>query len=290
MKPPAFNYVAPVAAQDVVALLAEHGADARVIAGGQSLVPLLNLRIIRPAVLIDLNRCRELDYVEPRDGYLAFGPMTRQLDALKSPVVRQHCPLVAQALEWTGPVAVRSRATVGGTIAHADRVAELPAVAVALEAVMVIEGARGRREVTAAEFFLGDLSTAVEPDEFLREIRFPICEPGAFSSFAEVSVRQEGVAVVGLATYLVKDGERVRKVALAAMGVAAAPMRLRAAEAELLARGLGPAAIEAAAQAACNEVDPQSDLYGSAEYRRHVVGAMVKKALHEAARGGSNER
>ena len=287
MKPPAFNYVAPVAAQDVVALLAEHGADARVIAGGQSLVPLMNLRIIRPAVLIDLNRCRELDYVEPREGYLAFGTMTRQLDAMKSPLVRRHCPLVAQALEWTGPVAVRSRATVGGTIAHADRVAELPAVAVALEAVMVIEGARGRREVAAAEFFLGDLSTAVEPDEFLREIRFPICESGAFSSFAEVSVRQEGVAVVGLATYLVKDGERVRKVAL---GVDAAPMRLHAAEGELLARGLSPAAIEAAAQAARDEVDPQSDLYGSAEYRRHVVGAMVKKALQDAARGESNER
>ncbi len=282
MKPPAFSYVAPQAVADVIGLLALHGTDARVIAGGQSLVPLMNLRIIRPAVLIDLNHCAGLDYIEQRGGYVAFGPMTRQIDAMNSPLVRQHCPLVSQALAWTGPVAVRSRSTVGGTLAHADRVAELPAVAVALDAVMVIEGASGRREVAARDFFLGDLTTAVEPHELLREARFPVCQASSFSSFTEVSVRQEGVAVVGLAVYLEREGKRVRKAALAAMGVDAAPLRLRLAEGELLNRGLSPDAIEAVASIAAGEIEPMSDLYTSAAYRKHVIGALLKKALHKA--------
>lgn len=282
MKPPAFGYVAPSTVQDIVGLLALHGADARVLAGGQSLVPLMNLRIIRPAVLIDLNRCKELDYIEHRGGHVALGPMTRQIDAMKSPIVRQHCPLVSQALEWTGPVAVRSRSTVGGTLAHADRVAELPAVAVALEAVMVIEGPNGKREVTASDFFLGDLTTAIGPQEFLREARFPVCEPDSFSSFSEVSVRAEGVAVVGLAVSLTMSGEKVRKAALAAMGVDAAPVRLRKAEDELLNRGCGAGSIDEIARIAKSEVDPASDPYASAAYRKHVIGAMLKQALQSA--------
>ncbi len=283
MRPPPFSYVAPKAASEVVRLLAQHGADARVIAGGQSLVPLMNLRIIRPAVLIDLNQCRELDYIERRGSHVAIGAMTRQIDAMKSPIVVQHCALVAQALEWTGPVAVRCRATVGGTLAHADRVAELPAVAVALEAVMVIEGSEGQREVAASQFFLGDLTTAIEPHEFLREVRFPVSDPHAFSAFAEVSVRQEGVAVVGLAAYLTREGEKVRKAALAAMGVDAAPVRLRNVEAELVRRGCSAAAIEAIAKVASDEVSPSSDPYASAAYRKHAIGALLKKALQGAA-------
>src|SRR5947207_11801144 len=168
MKPPAFRYFAPTTIDEVVRLLGEHGADARVLAGGQSLVPLMNLRIVRPAALIDLNRCPGLDYIERRGSRVAIGAMTRQIDAMNSAVIRENCPLVSQALAHTGPVAVRSRATVGGTLAHADRVAELPAVAVALDAVLVIEGINGRREVAATDFFLGDLTTAIEPGEFLR--------------------------------------------------------------------------------------------------------------------------
>jgi CO/xanthine dehydrogenase FAD-binding subunit len=289
MKPPAFRYAAPTTVREVVALLAQHGGDARVIAGGQSLVPLMNLRIIRPAVLIDLNRCAELNYIEHRDGYLAFGPMVRQLDAHRSAVVRALCPLVADALEWTGPVAVRARSTVGGTLAHADRVAELPAVAIALEAVMVIEGEGGRREVDAADFFLGDLSTVIEPGEFLREVRFPVTAAHAYTGFSEVGVRQEGVAVVGLAAYLERDPEqvhRVAKVALAAMGVDAAPVRLRAAEAVLLRRGLradAKQAIEEACEAACGEIAPMADIYTSAAYRKHAVAALLRKTLRAAA-------
>ncbi|MCY1267698.1 6-hydroxypseudooxynicotine dehydrogenase complex subunit alpha [compost metagenome] len=291
MKPPSFIYVSPKTVQEVIGLLSQHGAEARVLAGGQSLVPIMNLRIMRPAVLIDLNQCQGLDYIEHRAGHVAIGAMTRQIDAMKSPVVRQHCPLVSQALAWTGPVAVRSRATVGGTLAHADRVAELPAVAVALDAVMVIDGVNGPREVAASEFFLGDLTTAIEPGEFLREARFPVCVPGSFSSFFEVSVRQEGVAVVGLAVYLARQGGKVQKAALAAMGVDAAPVRLRRAEAHLTTHGLGDAAIEMIAGIAAEEIDPMSDLYASDAYRKHAIGAMLKKALQNAAmEGNPNER
>jgi carbon-monoxide dehydrogenase medium subunit len=287
VKPPAFSYAAPKGVEEVISLLAQHGADARVLAGGQSLVPLMNLRIIRPGVLIDLNHCPGLDYIERRGSYVAFGPMTRQMDAMKSSITRANCPLVAQALTFTGPVAVRNRATVGGTLAHADRVAELPAVAMALDAVMVIEGAKGRREVPASDFFVGDLTTAIEPGEFLREARFPVCEANSFSTFSEVSVRQEGVAVVGLAVYLVKDGERIRKAALAAMGVDATPVRLRKAEAALEARGTSPSTSDEVAGIATAEVNPITDIYASAAYRKHVMGAMVKKALRNALSNGA---
>ncbi len=290
MKPPAFRYAAPRTAREVVQLLAQHGSDARVLAGGQSLVPMMNLRIMRPAVLIDLNRCEELSYIERRGDYLAIGPMTRQLDAHRSPLVRALCPLVAEALEWTGPVAVRARSTVGGTLAHADRVAELPAVAVALDAVMVIEGEGGRREVGAADFFLGDLSTAVEPHEFLREIRFPISPAHAFTRFLEVGVRQEGVAVVGLAVYLEREAHSVRKVALVAMGVDSMPVRLSTAEALLRQGGLQAQAIEEACQAASMQIEPMADIYTSAAYRRHAVGNLLARALEAAAAHPAQEK
>lgn len=283
MKPPAFSYFAPGTAREVVELLAQYGGDARVLAGGQSLVPLMNLRMIRPAVLIDLNRCPELDYIEQRGSYIAVGAMTRQIAATRSPLLRKYCSLVSKALELTGPVAVRSRSTVGGTIAHADRVAELPAVAVALDAVMVIESSRGKREVAATDFFLGDLSTAVEADEFLREVRFPVCDERSHFSFTEVGVRQEGVAVVGLAVHILSQGARVQKTALVAMGVDSAPVRLKSAESELMKRGLVTPFIEEIVRLACEEIDPMPDPYTTAAYRKHAVGALMRKALQAAA-------
>lgn len=285
MRPPIFSYFAPNAVSDVVRLLAEYGADARVLAGGQSLVPIMNLRIIRPAALIDLNRCAGLTYIEKRGDYIAIGAMTRQLDASRSAVTNEYCPIVAQALEKTGPFAVRSRATVGGTIAHADRVAELPAVAVALNAVMVVEGIQGSREIPACDFFLGDLTTSIAPGEFLREVRFPVCEPGSFSKFSEVSVRQEGVAVVGLAVYLENEDGVVTKIAISAMGVGSTPVRLHNAEASLQGNYLSPSTIEAVANLASAEVNPMADPYASAAYRKYVVASMLRTSLQEAAKG-----
>lgn len=283
MKPPVFDYHAPATVAQVIELLGQYGAQARVLAGGQSLVPMLNLRVIKPAALIDLNRCAALEYIELRPGSLAMGAMTRQFDAMNQPLVREHCPLVAMALEHAGPVAVRCRATVGGTIAHADRVAELPSVAMALDAVMVIDGIHGTREVAAQEFFTGDLSTVIEPGEFLREVRFPLCPANAYALFQEVSVRQEGVAVVGLAAYVERQadqGDQVRTIALAAMGVDGVPVRLRRTEALVKQRGLGESqVIEDALQCARAEIDPMADPYATGAYRKHTVGVLVQRAL-----------
>ncbi len=279
MKPPVFDYHAPETVDGVIALLRQYGAQARVLSGGQSLVPMLNLRVLKPAALIDLNRCPALDYVRREGDWLAVGGMARQFDTMEHPLVRELCPLVSLALEHAGPVAVRCRATVGGTIAHADRVAELPSVAMALDARMVIDGIHGARTVAAQDFFQGDLSTAITPGEFLREVRFPVCAPHAYASFQEVSVRQEGVAVVGLAAYAVPGGT----IALAAMGVDGQPLRLRQTEALVLERGLGAEGLIAAAQACARaEVEPSADPYATAAYRRHVVGVLVQRALQGA--------
>jgi CO/xanthine dehydrogenase FAD-binding subunit len=240
-------------------------------------------RGLKPAALIDLNRCPELVYIRREGDWLAVGGMVRQFDAMDSELVRAHCPLVSLALEHAGPVAVRCRATVGGTIAHADRVAELPAVAAALDAVMVIDGIHGRRSVAAADFFVGDLSTAIAPGEFLREVRFPVCAPGAYAAFQEVSVRQEGVAVVGLAAYVPAALEGM---ALAAMGVDGVPVRLRQTEALVRERGLGAAGLLDAAMACARaEIEPAADPYATAAYRRHTVGVLVQRALQALDKG-----
>lgn len=291
MKPAAFDYHAPQTVAQVIELLGRYGAEARVLAGGQSLVPMLNLRVLKPQALIDLNRCPELSYIELRGREVAIGAMTRQFDAMNSPLVRQHCALVGMALEHAGPVAVRTRATVGGTIAHADRVAELPAAAVALDAVMVIDGINGSRDVAARDFFVGDLSTAIEPGEFLREVRLPVCEPDSFALFQEVSVRQEGVAVVGLAAYVQGQrqgqGSAVSRIGLAAMGIDGPPVRLRDAEALVMQRGLGgvddAAVIEAAMASARAQIEPMPDPYATAAYRKHTVGVLVQRALSAAS-------
>jgi carbon-monoxide dehydrogenase medium subunit len=283
MKPPAFRYVAPRSIEEIRTLLAQYGAEARLLAGGQSLVPLMNLRIVRPSVLIDLNQCPELQYIERRGCQIAYGAMTPQMNAMVSPMTQAYCPLVAQALAHAGPVAVRNRATVGGTLAHADRVAELPAVAITLDATLMIEGSGGAREVTAGDFFLGDLTTAIEPGEFLREARFPVLGENSWSSFAEVSVRQEGVAVVGLAVYVARDeGGRVRRAGLTAMGIESKPIRLRACEAALQQGGLETTTLDDVVKLASQEIDPVSDLYASAGYRKQVVAALLKRALESA--------
>jgi CO/xanthine dehydrogenase FAD-binding subunit len=230
VRPAPFRYAAPRSSSEALALLAEHGEDGRLLAGGQSLVPLMNLRMGRPGVLIDLGYCADLAYIEERGDAVAYGPMTRQIDAQNSPLTAKHCRLVAQALALAGPVAIRNRATVGGTLAHADRSAELPAVAAALEATFVIESSKGRREVAAADFFVADLTTAVQPGEMLREVRFPKVPANTFTTFVEAGLRQRDLALVGLAACF---GASPR---LAVIGVESTPVRLREVEKMLVSR------------------------------------------------------
>lgn len=283
MKPHSFQYHAPETLAEVVALLAEHDGDARVLAGGQSLVPLMNLRMAQPEVLIDLNRCAELTGIAQVDGALCLGAMVRQIDAERSPLVAELCPLICRALALAGPRAVRNRATVGGPLAHADRSAELPGVAVALDAVFEIASAEGIRDVPAAEFFMGDMMTAVEGHEMLAAVRFPVAPPTAFGVFHETGLRREGVALVGLAAQVDLQGDgTVASAAMAVIGVEPAPARLRAAEAALTGQRLTPELIETAARLASEGLDAADDAVASARYRTFVAGSLVRKALGEA--------
>ncbi len=262
-------------------MLTQYGEEARPLAGGQSLVPLLNLRVARPSALIDLRHCADLAFIERRGDMLAIGAMTRQIDAQNAPLVRELCPLVAEALAHAGPPAVRHRATVGGTLAHADRSAELPAVVAALDAILVIEGPTGVKQIPASEFFVGDLATAIRPGELLREVRFPIAPRGAVAVFVEAGNRQRDLAVAGLAAQLHFDGGCC-VARLAVIGVEATPVRLTGCEALLASAALSDGMIDEVAALASQSVDPISDVNATAVYRRAVVGRLLGKVLRAA--------
>ncbi len=266
-------------------MLAEHGEEARLLAGGQSLVPLMNLRMGKPRVIVDLNDCRDLAHIDERDDGIVFGAMVRQIDAQTSSVTLARCPLVAQGLAHAGPIAIRNRGTVGGTLAHNDRTAELPGVAVALDATLVIDGVNGRREVAAADFFVADLMTAVQPGEMLREVRMPAGDGVRFTTFLEVGLRERDMALVGLAVAIdAAPGGGFGKVHMAVTGVDGRPVRLVDVEREAARGPLDGAALGDFAAMAAAAVDPVSDVHATARYRKHVVGALVVQALEQAVR------
>ena len=201
VKPAAFDFHAPESGEEVLSLLATYGDDARLLAGGQSLVPLMNMRILRPGVLISLNRCRDLAYLRDEDGEVVCGAMIRQAEAEETDLIQSQVPLLAAALPYVGVRASRNRGTVCGSLAHADPLAELPSVAAALEATFVITGTNGRREVTAETFFVSELATCIDTGEMLTEVRFPKTVPNGRGVFLEVGNRAHGFAVVGIAAY-----------------------------------------------------------------------------------------
>lgn len=286
MKPAPFEYVAPESEAEVLDLLGRHGDDARLLAGGQSLVPMLNLRIVQPAVIIDLGRCASLAYLNDENGALVCGTMTRQITAERSPDVRQGCPLLAAALPYLGGKAHRNRGTVGGTLAHADRLAELPAVALALDAELIVRSEGAERTVAAVDFFLSDLTTSLEEGEMLHAIRFPKAGTTARSAFAEVGNRRHGFAVVGIAAALEVDSDGAcAQARLAAMGVGATPVRLAAAEQILEQGSLSADAVCAAGDAAAQAVDPTDDIHASVAYRRRLTATLVQRTVHEAMDG-----
>jgi carbon-monoxide dehydrogenase medium subunit len=264
-------------------LLAEHGDEASVLAGGQSLIPLLALRLARPEVLIDINRIDELSGVSAANGHVAIGAMTREYVAEESGTVADTLPLLAAALPLIGHEAIRSRGTIGGSLAHADPAAELPAVARALDAEFVVRGPSGVRVIPAAQWFEGYLTTSRRPDELLAEVRFPAAGPGTGVSFQEVARRHGDFAIVGLAASLVLSGGVISDARLALAGVSDVPVRAAAAE-DLLA-GERPSAelFDEAARRATEDLDPPADLHGSSDYRKTVAAAVVRRGLRAAA-------
>ncbi|HEU4367782.1 MAG TPA: xanthine dehydrogenase family protein subunit M [Methylomirabilota bacterium] len=282
MKPPRFEYHAPRSVDETVELLGRYGGDAKVLAGGQSLMPMLNFRLARPAALVDVNRIPALAYVREEDGAVALGAMTRQRTIEFSPVVARRLPLLHEATRWVGHLPIRSRGTIGGSLAHADPSAEYPAVLTALDGEVVAQGPRGRRTLRGPELFETYLTTRLAPDELLVEVRLPAMAAGAGFAFEEFARRHGDFAIVGIAAMIVRDGARCRTARLAAAGTGPVPARLRAAEEILEREGLGAAAIEAAAARASELVEPDSDVHASADYRRHLTGVLTARALRRA--------
>lgn len=286
MKLPPFDYFAPRALDEALSLMAEHGDDAKVLAGGQSLVPLLALRMARPAVVVDLGRVPGLDHQELAGGALQLGAMTRERDAETSVLVREHAPLLAEAMPLIGHPAIRTRGTLGGTVAHADPAAETPAVALALDATIIAASReRGERAIPAADFFQGFLTTALQDDEVITQIRFPVAPPRTGACFDEVARRDGDFAITGAATQVsLDDAGRVTDARVVLIGVADAPLRRPEAEQALLGQAPGESVFDAAAAAAADGLAPSADLHGSSAYRVHLARVVVRRALERAAR------
>ena len=283
MKLPHFDYEAPKTVSEAVELLAEHLDEASVLAGGQSLIPLLAMRLAYPAVLIDINGIAELSGVSAANGWVTIGAMTREYVAEDSETVAGTVPLLAAALPLIGHEAIRSRGTIGGSLAHADPAAELPAVARALDAEFVVRGQTGERVVPAAEWFEGFLTTSRRPDELLTEVRFPAAERGTGISFQEVARRHGDFAIVGLAASLTLSGGAISDARLAFSGVSDVPVRAVGAEDLLVGEGPSPELFDEAARRATDDIDPPADLHGSSDYRRKVAAALARRGLRAAA-------
>ena len=281
MKPSTFQYHLPATRDELFALLSGLD-DARVIAGGQSLVPMMNLRIAAPEHLIDLNGLLELDGIELQGDRLIVGAMTRQRAAERSPLVAEACPLLAEALTHVGFQQTRNRGTIGGSIAHMDPTAELPVVAQALDAELVIESARGERLLPFNELSAGYLATQIEPDEVLVRIAFPCWPKGHGWAFDEVTRRGESFSIVSVAALaeLAPNGAIVRA-AIAVGGLSAAPLRLAEAEAALQGKLADEKAI-AAASLCASELPADGDHFAPAEFKRHLARVLVGRTLRRA--------
>ncbi|HEY6296447.1 MAG TPA: xanthine dehydrogenase family protein subunit M [Streptosporangiaceae bacterium] len=282
MKLPPFDYEAPQTVPEALELLAEYGDEASVLAGGQSLIPLLALRLARPAVLIDINGIAELSGISAADGWTTIGATTREYVAEESKTVADTVPLLAAALPMIGHEAIRSRGTIGGSLAHADPAAELPAVARALDAEFVVRGPAGTRVIPAAEWFEGYLTTSRQPDELLTEVRFPAARPGTGVSFLEVARRHGDFAIVGLAASLTLSGGTISDARLALAGFAEVPLRVAAAEDLLTGEPPSAELFDEAARLATGDADPPADLHGSSDYRKTVAAALVRRGLRAA--------
>ena len=282
MKPAVFEYYDPTTLSEAMALLSRQGEDARVLAGGQSLVPLMNFRLARPAHLVDLNRIAELDFVSVQGGELRIGAMTRQRALERSDEAAAGWPLLREAAEFIGHVQIRNRGTVGGSLAHAYPSAELPVAMVTLGAGLVLQREDGEHTVAADEFFLGTMTTVLEPGELLREVRVPAVPPGSGASFKEVSRRYGDFALAGAAALVTlgRDGA-VASARLTLTG--SAPIRAHAAEGALLGEKPSEALFREAARRAVDGIEQDSDMHATAEYRRRACEALARRALAEAA-------
>jgi aerobic carbon-monoxide dehydrogenase medium subunit len=294
MKPAPFEYFVPTDIAETLDLLARYGDEAKILAGGQSLMPLMNMRLARPRVLVDINRLPELSHItQGADGDLTIGALTRQRAMERASLIRTHYPLLAAVMPSIGHFQIRNRGTIGGSIVHADPAAELPALCVALEAEFVARSAAGQRTIRAADFFRTYLTTAIEPDEMLVDIRFPPWQAQWCWGFQEVCRRQGDFALVGAIVVLQMDDDTVcRAACLTMFGVGGTPVRPQRAEEMLSGRRLDARVLAQLANIVAAELEPDADIHASAEYRREVGGVIARRAVEMALghAGGPKER
>ncbi|SRR5581483_3886245 len=294
MKPAVFEYHKPDGLVAALKLLDElAGEDCKVLAGGQSLMPLMNIRLVQPSHVVDINGLAELAYVHGQDRVVAVGSLTRHRQLEQSPEIARGLKLLAQCAPLIGDRQIRSRGTLGGSLAHADPAAELPLAAVALDAEVVLASSSGRRSMPARDFFLGSLTTSLEANELLVEVRFPELPPHAGCAFLELARQHGAFAIVAAAAVVLLDGDRVAEARVCLGGVGPTPIRATEAEQRLRGETLSASLLADAARLAAAVTDPGSDVHGSEEYRRAMSAVFARRALEAAildARGAATDR
>ncbi len=282
MKPPAFEYVRPGSLDEALQALSRHGSGGRILAGGQSLVPMMNLRLIRPEVLIDINRIPRLAAIRLDRNELVIGALARHTKLLESPLVAEHCPLMREAYGHVAHQPIRNRGTLGGNISHADPASEMPAVLVAVDASIVANSTAGERRIAASDFFVGPMQTALRPDEMVTEIRVQAAPANQGGAFEEEASRRGDFALAAIAATLTVSGGSCTQAALAVAGMGDHATRLPAVEALLQGKSLDATLIAQAAALARGSVNPGSSYHADAEYRRDLVEALTERALKRA--------
>jgi CO/xanthine dehydrogenase FAD-binding subunit len=284
MKPPIFDYVAAISIDTAIAALAEAGGEAKILAGGQSLVPMLNFRLLRPSVLIDINRIAGLSFVEEAPQHIRIGALTRHHQLETSPVIARHLPVVSCAMTHVAHLAIRNRGTIGGSLSHADPAAELPMLAVLLDAELHIASSSGKRTVAAREFFIDALTVDLGVDDLVTEIVLPKLPPNTGWAFEEVARRHGDFALAAVAVTLTAGDGVVTQARIALTGVGPTPLRATEAETLLVGHTVDRLLTGRAIEAVRAAIAPETDLHASSDYRRHLAGVLLGRALAAAWR------
>jgi carbon-monoxide dehydrogenase medium subunit len=280
MIPPSFEYLRPKTIPEAIAMLQQHGDAAKILSGGQSLIPMMKLRLARPSILIDINRISGLSHVKEEDGYLKIGGLTREAELEASTLVRSKYPILADTTHVIADPQVRNLATVGGNLAHGDPANDHPATMIALGARVVANGPKGERVIPIEKFFLSLFTTALEPDEILTEIRVPIPPAGSAGAYLKLERKVGDFATAAVAVQMTFDEQGAcQKVGIGLTNVGATPVKAQKAEQFLLGKKLDDDAISQAAQLAADEAQPSADLRGPVEYKKGLVKELAKRAL-----------
>ena len=282
MKPPAFDYFVARSVDEAVAQLNKRGGGAKILAGGQSLTPMMNFRLVHPEALVDINRVSALDFITPQNGGLRIGALTRHRTIETSAAVREKLPVLAAAALEVGHLAIRNRGTFGGSLAHADPAAEFPMVALALDATITTKTARGGRTIKAKDFFVSYLQSAVEDGEVVTEVTLPWLPPHTGWGFEELCRRPGDFALTAVCALVTLDGKKVKEARIAMGGVGATALRAPAAEALLKGQPLNEDTLKRAGEKAAEASDPSNDVHASADFRRHLVSVLTRRALQAA--------